>query len=106
MDLKVYVERNAMRTWLADLKRQGKIVLVLFPYDGRNPGGVQLATPSVVTCDSTWVTWDMTIPINDMVESEKFEQIREIIRRDNEKRVMAPTGLVGEETEGDARHLD
>ena len=31
MDVKVYVERNAMRPWLTDLKRQGKIVLVLFP---------------------------------------------------------------------------
>ncbi len=62
----MYVERNAMRPWLTDLKRQGKIVLVLFPYDGHNPGGVQIAIPSVVTCDSTWVTLDMTIPISDM----------------------------------------
>jgi hypothetical protein len=62
MDWKAYVERNAMRPWLTELRRQGKVVLVLFPYDGHNPGGVQLATPSVVTCDSTWVTCDMTIP--------------------------------------------
>ena len=82
------------------------IVLVLFPYDGHNPGGVQLATPSVVTCDSTCVTWDMTIPISDMDASEKLEPIRKIIRRDNEKRIVAPAGLIGEETEGDARHLD
>ena len=106
MDFRVYVERNAMRPWLTDLKRQGEIVLVLFPYDGHNPGGVQLATPSVVTCDSTWVTWDMTIPISDMDASEKLEPIRKIIRRDNEKRIVAPAGLIGDETEGDARHLD
>jgi len=98
--LKVYVERNAMRGWLTDLRRQGKIALVLFPYDGRTPGGVQLATPS------TWLTADMTIPISDMVESTKLEQIRKIIRRKNEKKIMAPAGLIGEETEGDARHLD
>jgi len=104
--LKVYVERNAMRGWLTDLRRQGKIALVLFPYDGRTPAGVQLATPSVVTADSTWLTADMTIPISDMVESTKLEQIRKIIRRENEKKIMAPAGPIGEETEGDARHLD
>src|SRR2546426_10606725 len=90
MGYKIYVERNALRLWIWDLKRQGKIQLVLFPYDGRNPAGVQLATPSVVTCDSTWVTWDMTIPISDMVGSDKFEQIRQILRLENEKKIMAP----------------
>ncbi len=55
--MKIYVERNAMRPWLTELKRRGTITLLLFPYDGRNPSGVQLATPSVVTADSAWVTW-------------------------------------------------
>jgi hypothetical protein len=106
MDFKVYTERNAMRDWLVDLQREGKIELVLFPYDGHNPAGVHRATPSVVTLDSTWVTLDMTITFDDMVESEKFEDIRRIIRRKNEKRKMTPSGLIGEKTEGDARHLD
>ena len=59
-----------------------------------------------MTFDSTWVTCDMTIPISDMIESEKLEDIRRIIRRANEKTIMAPAGLIGEETEGYARHLD
>lgn len=86
----VYCERNADRSWLRDLAHQGKIELVLFPYDGYDRH-MQLGTPSVVTCDSTYVTCDMTIPIGEMVESEKCAQIRRII---------------GKENEGDARHLD
>jgi hypothetical protein len=82
-------------------------VCVLFPYDdAKQPRGVQLATPSVVTCDSTSVTWDMAIRISDTAPSEKLEQIRTIIRRENERLIMVPAGLVGGETEGDARHLD
>jgi hypothetical protein len=104
--VKVYVERNAIRAWLTDLKRQGKITLVLFPYDGDNPSGVEMATPSVVTCDSTWLTWDMTISVSDMQGSEKFEQIRRIIRREKENVRDVPAGLIGGQTEGDARHLD
>ena len=106
MLIKVYCERNAWRDWMAELQRQGTISLVQFPYDGHNRRVRRLAIPSVVTADSTYVTCDMTIPISDMVGSEKFEDIRRIIRRENEKRVMAPAGLIGEETEGDARHLD
>ena len=45
MDFRVYAERNAMRAWLTDLRRRRKIVLVLFPYDGHTPSGVQFATP-------------------------------------------------------------
>ena len=104
--MKVYVERNAMKPWLTKLSKQGKIVLVSFPYDGHNPSGVQLATPSVVTADSTWLTCDMTIPLSDMEGSEKFEQIRQIIRREKENIRDVPAGLIGEQTEGDARHLD
>ena len=81
-------------------------MLVQFPYDGHNRRVRQRATPSVVTADSTYVTWDMMVSLSDTVESEKFEDIRRIIRRENEKRIMAPAGLIGEETEGDARHLD
>jgi hypothetical protein len=95
-----------MRPWLTELRRRGRIVLVLFPYDGHNPGGVQIATPSVVTADSTWLTADMTIPFSDMEGSEKFEQIRQIIRREKENLRKAPAGLIGDQTEGDARHLD
>jgi hypothetical protein len=106
MTVKVYVERHAMRGWLRKLRREAKIVLVLFPYDGHNPSGVEVATPSVVTADSTWLTFDMTIPLSDMDGSEKFEQIRRIIWRANEKKIEAPAGLIGQKTEGDARHLD
>jgi len=106
MPITVYCERNAMRPWLRDLEREGKIVRVLFPYDGDNPRGVQRATPSLVTTDSTWVRTSMSIPISDMEGSEKFEQIRKIIRRANEKTFDASTGFIGLETEGDARHLD
>jgi len=81
MAIKVYCERNATRPWLTELERQRKIVLVQFPYDGHNRRVRQRATPSVVTVDSTYVTCDMTIPISDMVEYERCEQIRRIIGR-------------------------
>jgi len=70
--VKVYVERNAMRPWLTELSRQGKIVLVSFPYDGHNPSGVEIATPSVVTADSTWLTWDMDDPV------QRHGRVREV----------------------------
>ena len=104
--MKVYVERNAMRPWLTELSHRGRIVLVSFPYDGHNPSGVEIATPSVVTANSTWLTWDMTIPCSDMEGSEKFEGVRQIIRREKENVRDVPAGLIGEQTEGDARHLD
>lgn len=106
MSVKVYVERNAMRDWLRILSREGRIVLMLFPYDGHNPPGVRRATAGLITCDSTWLDWSMDIPLSEGDPSEKFEEIRRIVRRDNEKRVEAPTGLIGVRTEGDARHLD
>jgi hypothetical protein len=106
MPITVYCERNALRPWLKALERDGQIVRVLFPYDGHNPDGIRLATPSVVTTDSTWVTTDMTIPIGEMMESEKLDEIRRIIRRPSEKVIAAPAGLIGKDTEGDARHLD
>ncbi len=95
-----------MKPWLTELKRQGKIVLVLFPYDGPNPSSVEMAAPWVVTCDSAWLTFDMTIPDSDIEGSEKFEQTRKIIRREKENVRKVPAGLIGEQTEGDARHLD
>lgn len=115
VSIKVYCERNAMgrrnalgRRWLRDLAREGKIVLVLFPHDAdaRQPHGVQLATPSAVTWDSTSVTCDMTFLSSGAVASEKLEEIRRILRLPNEKVVEAPAGLIGEKTEGDARLLD
>jgi len=108
MPIKVYCERNAMPRWLRELQREGRIVLVWFPYDGhkQDPRGAQRATPSVVTCDSTLVTCDSTIPISEMVGSQRLDDIRRIIRRPNEKVVQAPAGLIGMHTEGDARHLD
>src|SRR6266853_3925041 len=40
MGYKIYVERNALRLWIWDLKRQGKVHLMLFRYDGyRNRSG-------------------------------------------------------------------
>ena len=104
--MKVYAERNAMKPWLNKLSREGRITLMLFPYDGLNPPGVEMAPPSVVTADSTWLTCDMTIPLSDMEGSDKFEQIRQIIRRAKENIRKVPAGLIGEQTEGDARHLD
>lgn len=111
MPIKVYCERNAVRPWLRALQAQGKITLVLFPYDGNNPAGVELATPSVVTMDSTWVRFSMPIPISDMEASPKIDEIRKVLWRRtgegiNEKRVNAPAGFIGMVTEGDARHLD
>jgi hypothetical protein len=104
--MKVYVERNALRSWLRALKQQGRIQLLLFPYDGQNPSGVEVATPSLVTCDSTWVTFDMMFRIKEGLGSEKFEAIRQLLWHENEKKVEAPTGRLGTKTEGDARHLD
>jgi len=41
-----------------------------------------------------------------MEGSAKFERVRQIVRRKKENVRDVPAGLIGEQTEGDARHLD
>jgi hypothetical protein len=88
---KVYCERGAYMPALRDLVASGLIELVHFPYEGHNRKVRGQATPSKVTCDTTYVTADSAIPIGEMVESDKFPQIMAVL---------------GSAEEFDARHLD
>jgi hypothetical protein len=88
---KVYCERGAYRRELRDLENGGLIQLVHFPYEGHNRKVRTQATPSVVTFDTTYITADSTVPIGEMVESDKFRQI---------------LAIIGSSNEFDARHLD
>lgn len=89
--LKVYCERGAYRQDLSVLERSGQIEIVHYPYEGQNKKIRTRATPSVVTMDSTYVTFDDTTPIGEMSASDKFPEILSII---------------GAANEFDARHLD
>jgi hypothetical protein len=41
MAINVYVERSALRPWPNALVAEDRIVLMLFPYDGKNPARYQ-----------------------------------------------------------------
>lgn len=88
---RVYCERGAYRRDLTDFERSGLIQIVHFPYEGRNKKIRTRATPSKVTCDSTYITWDDATPIGQMTPSSKF---------------VAILRIVGKANEFDARHLD
>jgi len=81
---KIYCERSAWRNELRVLESQGKIKIIHFPYEGRNKKTPNFSRPSVITCDSTYITWDMNFLISDSVGSEKYEQIRSIVGKKNE----------------------
>jgi len=48
--MKVYYEHHALRSWMRDLEKMGRITLVLFPYDQNNRHIKEIATP----LDATW----------------------------------------------------
>ncbi|MDP1623771.1 MAG: hypothetical protein Q8M08_15705 [Bacteroidales bacterium] len=88
---KIYCERGAWRRDLKNLESEGKIEIVTFPYEGRSKKTPNFSSPSLVTCDSTYLTFDMTFRISDSVGSEMYDQIRLI---------------VGKKNEMDVRHID
>ncbi len=88
---KIYCERGAWRDKLREFEKKGIIEIVSFPYEGKSRKTPKRSTPSLVTFDSTHLTWDMNILISDCNGSSKLDQIRKIIGRKNEM---------------DARHID
>jgi len=88
--IKVYCERGALRNELKQLKNNGLIQLLHFPYEG-NSKKLEIADiPSVITIDITHITVDSTMRISDCGPSEKFNAIKSIIGNH----------------EFDARHID
>jgi len=77
--IKVYCERGALRKELKQLKKDGLIQLIHFPYEGHAKKLEITDIPSVVTVDMTHMTWDSQIRISDCVSSEKFDEIKSII---------------------------
>ena len=80
---KIYCERGAYRKELRELELSGKIEIVSFPYEGRNRKTPKDSRPSIITMDSTYITWDMTFLIGDAVESDKFSQIASMVGKNN-----------------------
>jgi hypothetical protein len=91
MALRVYCERGGYRRELRALEKAGAIQLVHFPYEGRTRRVRTQANPSKITADCTHITFDSSVPIGSMTQSEKFQDILRIVGKDNEF---------------DARHLD
>ena len=95
----VYVERGATFSELKRLTREGRTTLIHFPYDegdrsffyGRWNKYLYRARSSLVTCDTTQLTFDEDILISDMEGSSLYRKIQKI---------------VGRESEHDVRHLD
>ena len=79
MMIKVYCERGAMRKELKQLKQDGLVQLIHFPYEGHNKKVEITDIPSLVTADMTYMTADSTIPIGACDPSDKYEAIKLVI---------------------------
>ena len=88
--IKVYCERGALRNELNQLKKDGLVQLIHFPYEGHAKKLEITDIPSVITADMTHMTCDSTIRIGDCDYSEKIDGIKSIIGNH----------------EFDARHID
>ena len=90
--MKVYCEHHALRQWLRDLDKRGRIDLVLFPYDQRNRRIKGIATPSEATWDEANITWDETdFSWDEFSPSSQYSNI---------------CNIIGEENIRDAKHVD
>lgn len=88
--IKVYCELGAMRKELIQLRIDGLIQLIHFPYEGHSKKMAITQIPSLVTADMTYVTCDSTIRIGDCEPSNMYKSIKMIIGHH----------------EFDARHID
>ena len=92
VSVKVYCEHHALRQWLRDLEKMGRITLVLFPYDQRNRRIKGIATPSEATWDEVNITWDETdFSWDEFSPSSLYSNI---------------CNIIGEENIRDVKHVD
>jgi len=90
--MKVYCEHHALRHWLRDLEKRGRINLVLFPYDQRNKRIKEIATPSEATWDELNITWDEAdFSWDEFSPSPQYSNI---------------CSIIGEENIRDVKHVD
>ena len=68
-----------MRRELNQLKKDGLVQLIHFPYEGHSKKMEITQIPSLVTADMTHMTCDSTIRIGDCEPSDKYQAIKTII---------------------------
>ena len=88
--IKVYCENGALRKELKQLKKDRRIELIHFPYEGNARSLDVTKVPSRLTIDITHVTIDSTMRISDCGETDMYSRIIDIIGNH----------------EFDARHID
>lgn len=82
--MKVYCEHHALRSWIKDMEKMGRITLVLFPYDQSNKNIKEIATPSEATFDEANVPFDKTdFKFEEFSPSSHYNSICEIIGEEN-----------------------
>jgi hypothetical protein len=82
--MKTYCEHHAVRQWLRDLQEQGRINLVLFPYDQKTRRIKEVATPSEATWEELNVTWgELNFSWDEFSPSPHYNAILNIIGENN-----------------------
>ncbi len=82
--IKIYCEDGSMTKDLKSLGKEENVTLISFPFENRNKCTTDATKPSRLTCDSTFFTADNNkVKISDTVESDKYDQIKQIIGKQN-----------------------
>lgn len=68
---------------IKNLKKDPSIELISFPFENINKRTTDSIKPSELTMDSTFVTMDSDIRISDTVGSEIFDDLKNIIGKEN-----------------------
>ncbi len=89
--MKVYCEHHALRSWMRDLEKMGRVTLVLFPYDQNNRHIKEIATPSDATFDEVNVPFDeLDFNLVEFSPSPHYSSICKIIGEENIRDVKHP----------------
>jgi len=81
--MRIYCDTNSFREELHQLRRNGIVELVIFPYDSKiNKKKYRLARPSAATWADLNLKWtEANFPWRDAVKSDKYEHIRKLLGR-------------------------
>lgn len=85
--MKIYCDNGACPSELKNLQNEGKVTLVMFPYENKNKHIKETGLPSKATwSDTKNFTWS-TIPgaWEDYSESDKYQEIVNIVRLENKR---------------------
>ena len=90
--MKVYCEHGALTRELKRLEQEGRVTLLLYPYEMRTKRIAALAEPSDPTWEESNTAWEEEEGTwNDLLPSSKFKSI---------------LGIVGSANVRDAKHID